>query len=105
LLKMKVKKSAERNSLQTVKVRMKFRYRETGENWNGPTMLRGVDVACYIVNYIGHVVFSVLSNKSILSSISPDWIYALSVVAPQGSQQSRGYTQSTVKFDTSDLFC
>jgi len=92
LLKMKVKKSAERNSLQTVKVRMKFKYRETGEKWNGPTMFRGVGIARYIVNYIGHVVFSRLSNKSILSSISPDWIYALSSVAPKVATVERLYS-------------
>ena len=89
---MKVKKSGKRDSLQAVKVRMKFRYRETGEKWNGPTMLRGVDIARYIVNYIGHVVFSRLSNKSILSSISPDWIYALSSVAPEVATVERLYS-------------
>jgi len=92
LLKMKVKKSGKRDSLQAVKVRMKFRYRETGEKWNGPTMLGGVDIARYIVNYIGHVVFSRLSNKSILSSISPDWIYALSIVAPKVATVERLYS-------------
>lgn len=92
MLKMKVKKSGERGSLQTVKVRMKFKYRETGEKWNGPTMLERVDIACFIVNYIGHVLFSVLSNKSILSSISPDWIYALSSVAPEVATVERLYS-------------
>ena len=71
---------------------MKFNDRETGENWNGPTMLRGVDIAYKIVNYIGHVVFSVLSNKSILSSISFDWIYALSIVAPKVATVERLYS-------------
>ena len=91
-------------SLKSEKGLMKFKYRETGENWNGPTMMEKVELACYIVGYISHVLFSGLSNKSILSSISFDWICALSSVA-QGSQQSRGHTQSTMKFDNSDLFC
>lgn len=71
---------------------MKFKYRETGENWNGPTMMELFDIACYIVNYMGHVLFSVLSNKSILSSISFDWICALSSVAPEVATVERSYS-------------
>lgn len=71
---------------------MKFKYRETGENWNGPTMMELFDIACYIVNYMGHVLFSRLSNKSILSSISFDWICALSSVAPEVATVERSYS-------------
>ena len=71
---------------------MKFKYRETGENWNGPTMMELFDIACYIVNYMGHVLFSGLSNKSILSSISFDWICALSSVAPEVATVERSYS-------------
>ena len=78
--------------MKTVKAPSKFRYRETGEKWYGPTMFIKVDVACFIVNYIGHVLFSRLSNKSILSSISPDWIYALSSVAPEVATVERLYS-------------
>ncbi len=85
-------KSRKEGSLKDVADRMKFKYRETGEKWNGPTMFIKLDVACFIVNYIGHVVFSRLSNKSILSSISPDWIYALSIVAPKVATVERLYS-------------
>ena len=63
-------KDRKEGSLKSERDLMKFKYRETGENWNGPTMMEKVELACYIVNYIGHVLFSGLSNKSILSSIS-----------------------------------
>ena len=92
MLKTITGKKGIRGSLKDVVGRMKFKYRETGENWNGPTMLRGIDIACFIVNYIGHVVFSGLSNKSILSSISFDWIYALSIVAPKVATVERLYS-------------
>ena len=85
-------KDRKEGSLKSEKGLMKFKYREIGENWNGPTMLRGIDIACYIVNYIGHVLFSVLSNKSILSSISFDWICALSSVAPEVATVERSYS-------------
>ena len=78
--------------LKDVADRMKFKYRETGKKWNGPTMFIKLDVACFIVNYMGHVLFSRLSNKSILSSISPDWIYALSSVAPEVATVERLYS-------------
>ena len=78
--------------LKSEKGLMKFKYRETGENWNGPTMMELFDIACYIVNYIGHVLFSRLSNKSILSSISFDWICALSSVAPEVATVERSYS-------------
>ena len=78
--------------LKSEKGLMKFKYRETGENWNGPTMMELFDIACYIVNYMGHVLFSVLSNKSILSSISFDWICALSSVAPEVATVERSYS-------------
>lgn len=89
---MKINKNRTKDSLKTVKAPSKFRYRETGEKWYGPTMFRKVDIACFIVNYIGHVLFSRLSNKSILSSISPDWIYALSSVAPEVATVERLYS-------------
>ena len=85
-------KDRKEGSLKSERDLMKFKYRETGENWNGPTMLRGIDIACFIVNYIGHVVFSGLSNKSILSSISFDWICALSSVAPEVATVERSYS-------------
>lgn len=78
--------------LKSEKGLMKFKYRETGENWNGPTMMELFGIACYIVNYMGHVLFSVLSNKSILSSISFDWICALSSVAPEVATVERSYS-------------
>ena len=78
--------------MKDVADRMKFKYRETGEKWNGPTMFIKLDVACFIVNYIGHVLFSRLSNKSILSSISFDWICALSSVAPEVATVERSYS-------------
>ena len=78
--------------LKSEKGLMKFKYRETGENWNGPTMMELFDIACYIVNYMGHVLFSRLSNKSILSSISFDWICALSSVAPEVATVERSYS-------------
>ena len=92
MLKIMTGKKGIRGSLKDVEDRMKFKYRETSESWNGPTMLRGIDIACFIVNYIGHVLFSGLSNKSILSSISPDWIYALSSVAPEVATVERLYS-------------
>ena len=92
MLKIMTGKKGIRGSLKDVEDRMKFKYRETGEKWNGPTMFMKLDVACFIVNYIGHVLFSVLSNKSILSSISPDWIYALSSVAPEVATVERLYS-------------
>ena len=79
-------------SLKSEKGLMKFKYRETGENWNGPTMMEKVELACYIVGYISHVLFSGLSNKSILSSISFDWICALSSVAPEVATVERSYS-------------
>ena len=85
-------KDRKEGSLKSEKGLMKFKYRETGENWNGPTMFMKLDVACFIVNYIGHVLFSVLSNKSILSSISFDWICALSSVAPEVATVERSYS-------------
>ncbi len=85
-------KDRKEGSLKSERDLMKFKYRETGENWNGPTMLRGVDIACYIVNYMSHVLFSGLSNKSILSSISFDWICALSSVAPEVATVERSYS-------------
>ncbi len=92
MLKMMTEKKGIRGSLKDVEDRMKFKYRETSESWNGPTMLRGIDIACFIVNYIGHVLFSGLSNKSILSSISFDWICALSSVAPEVATVERSYS-------------
>ena len=92
MLKIMTGKKGIRGSLKDVEDRMKFKYRETGEKWNGPTMFMKLDVACFIVNYIGHVLFSRLSNKSILSSISPDWIYALSSVAPEVATVERLYS-------------
>lgn len=91
--------------LKSEKGLMKFRYRETGENWNGPTMMEKVELACYIVNYIGHVLFqqNYRINQSYLAFSSIG--YMLSPLLLQRSQQSRGYTQSTRKFDNSDLFC
>lgn len=85
-------KSRKEGSLKDVADRMKFKYRETGEKWNGPTMFIKLDVACFIVNYMGHVLFSRLSNKSILSSISFDWICALSSVAPEVATVERSYS-------------
>ena len=84
--------SRKEGSLKSEKDLMKFKYRETGENWNGPTMMGKVDIACYIVGYISHVLFSGLSNKSILSSISFDWICALSSVAPEVATVERSYS-------------
>ena len=84
--------SRKEGSLKSEKGLMKFKYRETGENWNGPTMMEKVDIACYIVGYISHVLFSGLSNKSILSSISFDWICALSSVAPEVATVERSYS-------------
>ncbi len=84
--------SRKEGSLKSEKGLMKFKYRETGENWNGPTMMEKVELACYIVNYISHVLFSGLSNKSILSSISFDWICALSSVAPEVATVERSYS-------------
>ena len=89
---MKISKNRIEDSLKTVKAPSKFRYRETGEKWYGPTMFIKVDVACFIVNYIGHVLFSGLSNKTILSSISFDWICALSSVAPEVATVERSYS-------------
>ena len=85
-------KDRKEGSLKSEKDLMKFKYRETGENWNGPTMMEKVDIACYIVGYISHVLFSGLSNKSILSSISFDWICALSSVAPEVATVERSYS-------------
>ena len=85
-------KDRKEGSLKSEKGLMKFKYRETGENWNGPTMMEKVELACYIVGYIGHVLFSGLSNKSILSSISFDWICALSSVAPEVATVERSYS-------------
>ena len=84
---------------------MKFKYRETGENWNGPTMMELFDIACYIVNYMGHVLFqqNYRINQSYLAFHLTG--YVLSPLLLQRSQQSRGHTQSTMKFDNSDLFC
>ena len=79
-------------SLKSEKGLMKFKYRETGENWNVPTMVVKFELACYIVNYMSHVLFSGLSNKSILSSISFDWICALSSVAPEVATVERSYS-------------
>ena len=84
--------SRKEGSLKSERGLMKFKYRETGENWNGPTMMEKVDIACYIVGYISHVLFSGLSNKSILSSISFDWICALSSVAPEVATVERSYS-------------
>ena len=84
--------SRKEGSLKSEKDLMKFKYRETGENWNGPTMMEKVELACYIVGYISHVLFSGLSNKSILSSISFDWICALSSVAPEVATVERSYS-------------
>ena len=84
--------SRKEGSLKSEKDLMKFKYRETGENWNGPTMVVKFDIACYIVGYISHVLFSGLSNKSILSSISFDWICALSSVAPEVATVERSYS-------------
>ena len=55
-------------------------------------MMEKVELACYIVNYMSHVLFSGLSNKSILSSISFDWICALSSVAPEVATVERSYS-------------
>lgn len=85
-------KDRKEGSLKSEKGLMKFKYRETGENWNGPTMMEKVELACYIVGYISHVLFSGLSNKSILSSISFDWICALSSVAPEVATVERSYS-------------
>ena len=85
-------KDRKEGSLKSEKGLMKFKYRETSENWNGPTMMKKVDIACYIVGYISHVLFSRLSNKSILSSISFDWICALSSVAPEVATVERSYS-------------
>lgn len=85
-------KDRKEGSLKSEKGLMKFKYRETGENWNGPTMMGKVELACYIVGYISHVLFSGLSNKSILSSISFDWICALSSVAPEVATVERSYS-------------
>ena len=85
-------KDRKEGSLKSEKDLMKFKYRETGENWNGPTMMGKVELACYIVGYISHVLFSGLSNKSILSSISFDWICALSSVAPEVATVERSYS-------------
>ena len=85
-------KDRKEGSLKSEKGLMKFKYRETGENWNGPTMMELFGIACYIVNYMGHVLFSELSNKSILSSISFDWICALSSVAPEVATVERSYS-------------
>ena len=85
-------KDRKEGSLKSERDLMKFKYRETGENWNGPTMMGKVELACYIVGYIGHVLFSGLSNKSILSSISFDWICALSSVAPEVATVERSYS-------------
>ena len=85
-------KDRKEGSLKSERGLMKFKYRETGENWNGPTMMGKVELACYIVNYISHVLFSGLSNKSILSSISFDWICALSSVAPEVATVERSYS-------------
>ena len=85
-------KDRKEGSLKSEKDLMKFKYHETGENWNGPTMMELFDIACYIVNYMGHVLFSRLSNKSILSSISFDWICALSSVAPEVATVERSYS-------------
>ena len=85
-------KDRKEGSLKSEKGLMKFKYRETGENWNGPTMMELFDIACYIVNYMGHVLFSRLSNKSILSSISFDWICALYSVAPEVATVERSYS-------------
>ena len=85
-------KDRKEDSLKSEKGLMKFKYRETGENWNGPTMMEKVELACYIVGYISHVLFSGLSNKSILSSISFDWICALSSVAPEVATVERSYS-------------
>jgi len=84
--------SRKEGSLKSERGLMKFKYRETGENWNGPTMVVKFDIACYIVGYISHVLFSGLSNKSILSSISFDWICALSSVAPEVATVERSYS-------------
>ena len=85
-------KDRKEGSLKIEKGLMKFKYRETGENWNGPTMIGKVELACHIVGYISHVLFSGLSNKSILSSISFDWICALSSVAPEVATVERSYS-------------
>ena len=85
-------KDRKEGSLKSEKGLMKFKYRETGENWKGPTMMEKVELACYIVGYISHVLFSGLSNKSILSSISFDWICALSSVAPEVATVERSYS-------------
>ena len=104
-MKEKKVKSRTKDSLKTVKAPSKFRCRETGEKWYGPTMFIKVDVACYIVNYIGHVLFQCVYriNQSYLAFSSTG--YMLSPLLLLRSQQSRGYTQSTRKFDNSDLFC
>ena len=104
-MKEKEVKNRKEGSLKTVKAPSKFRYRETGVNWYGPTMFIKVDVACYIVNYIGHVLFQCVYriNQSYLAFHLTG--YVLSPLLLQRSQQSRGHTQSTMKFDNSDLFC
>lgn len=98
-------KSRKEGSLKDVADRMKFKYRETGEKWNGPTMFIKLDVACFIVNYMGHVLFqqNYRINQSYLAFHLTG--YVLSPLLLQRSQQSRGHTQSTMKFDNSDLFC
>ena len=104
-MKEKDVKNRKEGSLKTVKAPSKFRYRETGVNWYGPTMMEKVELACYIVNYIGHVLFQCVYriNQSYLAFSSIG--YMLSPLLLLRSQQSRGYTQSTRKFDNSDLFC
>lgn len=98
-------KDRKEGSLKSEKGLMKFKYRETGENWNGPTMMELFDIACYIVNYMGHVLFqqNYRINQSYLAFHLTG--YVLSPLLLQRSQQSRGHTQSTMKFDNSDLFC
>ena len=70
---------------------MRFKYRETGENWKGGSSF-GKKLRCVnsLVDYKSHVLFQ--------------GVYRINQCLLLKSQASRGSTQSNRKFDTSDLF-
>mgnify|MGYP003626941767 CR=1 FL=1 len=104
---MKIKKTDRKgikDSLKTVKALSKFKNRETCGKGYGPTMLVKASKTYRIVNYVSPVLFSELMNKSILSSIFSDWIYALSSVAPWGRNSREVILSQTENSINSDLF-
>lgn len=84
---------------------MKFKYRETGENWKGGSSF-GKKLRCVnlLVDYKSHVLFQGVYRINQLYLAFSSIRYKLSQCLLLKSQASRGSTQSNRKFDTSDLF-